>query len=131
VDYVNAVILHIASSSASLCRAYHIVPSIDMDDTMELVGTSLDTCLVAVPYAEWIRRLEDASPQSLLPLQPMLMEKVHDGRTRWELYENMPVYETNNTFKALATCPRPMEFPVLGLSLMRKYVAFLRATDWS
>ncbi|KAI9764943.1 MAG: putative NRPS-like protein biosynthetic cluster [Geoglossum simile] len=136
VDYVNAAILHIASSSVSLGRAYHIVPptraaSIDMGDTMELVATSLDTCLVAVSYAEWIRRLEDVSPQSLLPLQPMLMEKVHDGRTRWELHENMPVYETTNTFKALATYPRPMEFPVLGLSLMRKYVAFLRTKNWS
>jgi L-tyrosine reductase len=136
VDFVNAAILHTASSSASLGHAYHIVPrdvatSINMDDTMELVAASLDTSLVAVSYAEWIRRLEDASQQSLLPLLPMLMEKVYDGRTRWELWEKMPVYDTSNLCKALATSPRPIEFPIMSLALMRKYVGFLQATNWS
>ncbi|XP_044717742.1 male sterility protein [Hirsutella rhossiliensis] len=86
VDYVNAAILHIAMSPESLGRAYHIVPptravSIDMDDSMNLIG------------------------ERLLPLQPMLAEQVQDGQSY----------------------PGGLEFPVLGASLMKKYLEFLQA----
>jgi L-tyrosine reductase len=132
VDYCCAAILHIAASSTSIGRAYHIVPptravSIDMNNSMDLVGQAGDSPMQGVSYAEWIERLTAISPQRLLPLQPMLAEKVLDGRTRWELYENMPVYETTNTVKALADYPGGLEFPVLGVSLMKKYLGFLRA----
>jgi len=136
VDYVNAAILHIATSPTSLGRAYHIVPptrvtSIDMDDTMDMVGKTAGISLHGVSYAEWIERLKDISPKRLLPLEPMLMEKVKDGRTRWELYENMPVYEATNTSKALADYPGGLEFPVMGPTLVKKYIAFLEARCWN
>lgn len=132
VDFVTTAILHIASTPASLGHAYHVVPpdvatSINMDNTMELVAASFNVNLVAVSYGEWIRRLEEdtSSQPSLLPLLPILKEKVYRGRTRWELWEKMPVYNTKNLCKALASSSRPVNFPVMSLELMRKYVAFL------
>ncbi|KAM4055762.1 AMP-binding enzyme [Hirsutella rhossiliensis] len=132
VDYVNAAILHIAMSPESLGRAYHIVPptravSIDMDDSMNLIGEAGGLPIHGVSYTEWIEHLAAFPPQRLLPLQPMLAEQVQDGRTRWELYENMPVYDTTNTTRALESYPGGLEFPVLGASLMKKYLEFLQA----
>lgn len=131
VDYVCAVLRHIAASPESVGRAYHIVPpsreaSLDMIDFMELVGQVGCASTQGVSYAEWIERLIAVSPQRLFPLQPMLTEKVHDGRTRWELYERMPVHESTNTNRALADYPGGLEFPMLGVSLMKKYLAFLQ-----
>lgn len=131
IDYVSRAILHLAVSPASLGHAHHIVPSpalsVDMDASMALVGEAGDLPMRGVPYAEWIERLAAACPRRLLPLQPMLAEKVRDGRTRWELYENMPLYDTTNTARALASYPGGLEMPVFGLALMRKYLAFLKA----
>ena len=132
VDFVCAATLHIAASSRSLGRAYHILPpartlSMDMIDSMELVAQAGDIPMCGVSYEDWIERLAAIAPQRLLPLQPMLAEKVHDGRTRWELYENMPVYETTNTDKALASYPGGLKFPVMRDSLMKKYLDFLQA----
>lgn len=131
VDYVNATILHIASStSSSLGHAYHIVPpsrnsSIDMNETMDLVGSASGSTIKGVPYQEWIDILAEKSPARLQPLQPMLAEKAHQGLTRWELYENMPVYDTTNTDRMLDTLEGGLEFPVLDRGLMDKYVSYL------
>jgi thioester reductase-like protein len=130
VDYVNSAILHIATSQFSIGKAYHIVPpsrevSIDMNATMDLIAECSDSSVRGVPYAEWIDRLAAEPPERLQPLQPMLAEKVQDGLTRWELYENMPVYETKNTMDALADFPGGLKFPVLGKELMMKYMNYL------
>ncbi|RJE23178.1 NAD dependent epimerase/dehydratase family [Aspergillus sclerotialis] len=135
VDYVNSVVLHIAASPAALGHAFHIVPpsrelSIDMNDSMDLIGsttsTSTPSSIEGVPYAEWIRRLAANPPKQLQPLLPMLAEKVQDGLTRWELYENMPLYQTTNTNKALADYPGGLDFPVLGPALMQRYQNYLQ-----
>ena len=132
VDYVSSVVLHIASSPTALGHAYHIVPpnpdlSVDMDDTMDLVGQSSGGgFLQNVPYAQWIEQLARDPMVSLQPLQPMLAEKVHNGLTRWELYENMPVYATENTERELATYPGKLVFPRLDNNLMQKYLAWLQ-----
>lgn len=131
VDYVNSAILHIAASQSSLGQAYHIVPpsrkvSIDMDATMDLISESSDSPVRGVPYAEWIDLLAANPPERLQPLQPMLAEKVQGSLTRWELYENMPIYETMNTVNALADYPGGLEFPVLGKALMKKYLDYLQ-----
>ncbi|KAJ5303852.1 uncharacterized protein N7443_003512 [Penicillium atrosanguineum] len=130
VDYVNAAILHIASSPDSLGHAYHIVPpaqsvSIDMNDVMDLMGSLLDTPLTGLPYQKWIDVLAKESPSRLQPLQPMLAEKVHEGLTRWELYENMPLYDTTNTARALQSLPRGLKFPLFDRELMLKYYTYL------
>lgn len=136
IDYVNAVILHIASlpADSGLCHAYHIVPpnraaSIDMNDSMELASSSnsADAGGKGIPYREWIEILMEKSPERLRPLQPMLAEKVHQGLTRWELYENMPLYETSNTNRALKSYPGELQFPILDGELMQKYLSYLQS----
>jgi amino acid adenylation domain-containing protein/thioester reductase-like protein len=131
VDYVNSVILHIAKSLPSLGNVYHIVPpsrglSIDMDATMALIGEAGGSPIRGMPYAEWIDLLAVNTPHGLQPLQPMLAEKVQGGMTRWELYENMPIYDTKNTANALADYSGGLEFPVLGYSMMKKYLDYLQ-----
>ncbi|RCI08411.1 hypothetical protein L249_8917 [Ophiocordyceps polyrhachis-furcata BCC 54312] len=134
VDYVSSAILHIASAPSSAGKAYHIVPprrdaSVDMDATMDLVGEAARRPLLGVPYAEWVQRLAVVAPLRLLPLQPMLAEKIYQGRTRWELYENMPVYDTSNTDAALADYPGgPLELPKLDVALMKRYIDFIDRT---
>ncbi|KAJ6144101.1 NRPS-like enzyme [Penicillium chermesinum] len=137
VDYVNAIIVQIAKLSSSpstgsqlLGHAYHIVPpnpdvSIDMDDTMELVGQATDTGLIIkVSYQDWIEKLARTPPLPLQPLQPMLAEIVYKGMTRWELYENMPVYDQTNVEQALGiTAP---QFPAMDGTLIGRYMHHLK-----
>ena len=137
VDYVNSTILHIASMpvSSSLGHAYHIVPpsravSIDMNDAMDLVGSALDKPIRGVPYQEWLDALAEMSPARLQPLQPMLAERAKDGLTRWELYENMPVYDTTNTDMALQSFPGGLSFPELDSGLMTKYLTYHQHIYW-
>lgn len=136
VDYVNAAILHIASlpASSSLGHAYHIVPpdrtaSIDINDSMALAGSLLPETInvKGVPYAKWIEVLTEKAPERLRPLRPELAEKVHQGLTRWKLYENMPIYDTSNTKRALESYPGGLEFPLLDSSLIGKYLIYLQA----
>ncbi|KAK6831682.1 AMP-binding enzyme [Aspergillus parasiticus SU-1] len=135
VDYVNAVILHIASSTATAVgRVYHIVPpnrdlSLDMNDSMELVGSLAEEnefSVRGVSYQQWVQELDRQSPERLRPLQPMLTERLYQGLTRWELYENMPVYDTTNTRQALESYPGGLKFPVLDSELMQKYIRYLQ-----
>ncbi|KAF3481936.1 uncharacterized protein GIQ15_04695 [Arthroderma uncinatum] len=132
VDYVNSAILHIASSRSSLGHAYHIVPpsrevSIDMDDSMDMIGECGGDQIRGVSYSEWIKLLSANPPERLQPLEPMLAEKVQDGLTRWELYENMPIYETTNTMNALADYPGGLKFPALDKDLMKRYLNYLQS----
>lgn len=139
VDYVNAIILQIAKLSSSpsttsqlLGHAYHIVPpspdvSIDMDDTMELIGQATDSGpIVKVGYQDWIERLALSPPLPLQPLQPMLAEIVYKGMTRWELYENMPIYDQTNVEQALPSAA--VQFPAMDGPLMGKYMNHLKMT---
>ncbi|PHH76020.1 hypothetical protein CDD80_1885 [Ophiocordyceps camponoti-rufipedis] len=133
VDYVCAAIMHIAASTTSPGKAFHIVPpsreaSVDMDATMDLVGRARNTPLEGVPYGEWVERLAEVAPLRLLPLQPMLAEKIQGGRTRWELYENMPVYDTSNTDAALADYPGGLVLPELDEGLMKRYIDFIEGS---
>lgn len=133
VDYVNAIILHIATSpmSTSLGHAYHIVPpsrdiSIDMNGSMELLGSfTNENRIVGVPYGDWIDILTEKAPARLQPLLPMLAEKAYQGLTRWELYENMPIYDTSNTRAALESYLGGLDFPVFNQELMRKFLSYL------
>ncbi|KAB8236938.1 non-ribosomal peptide synthetase [Aspergillus alliaceus] len=136
VDYVNAAILHIASyRPTTVGRVYHIVPpnrnlSLDMNDSMELISSlpeDGDSPVKGVSYQEWVRELEKQSPERLRPLQPMLTEKLYQGLTRWELYENMPVYDTTNTKEALESYPGGLRFPMVDAHLMQKYIRYLQA----
>ncbi|KAI9372462.1 hypothetical protein BJX61DRAFT_552878 [Aspergillus egyptiacus] len=138
VDAVARGMVDIASSVGSLGHAFHLVPgrqededegeeggSPDMNSTMEMLGRAAGREMLAVPYEEWVGRLAAADEEtrsSLQPLLPMLAEKVKDGRTRWELYEKMPVYDNTNAVRALAG---GVKFPAMDEELMRRYLHYL------
>jgi amino acid adenylation domain-containing protein/thioester reductase-like protein len=129
VDYAVATMLHISESVFSLGHAYHLIPpraaSIDMVDTMELLSQARGTPIHSLSYERWVQRLSASSHASLQPLLPMLAEKVHDGLSRWELYEKMPIYDATNTRRAIAAHPHPLICPPFDRALMKKYVDYL------
>lgn len=125
VDWVITASLAIASSPAALGHSFHLVPSAredspDMNDSMAMVGP-----MERVSYDAWLDRLEAAPPERLQPLQPMLTERVWKGRSRWELYEDMPVYDTSNTTRVLSTAAKDLVMPPLTPELLRRYIDFL------
>ncbi|KAL4930457.1 non-ribosomal peptide synthetase [Aspergillus undulatus] len=130
VDHVTSAMLHISSSVFSLGHTYHLVPpipeqSIDIDGTMELLAEATGAPIECISYSEWVERLSAVPDTTLQPLLPMLTEKVRDGKTRWEMYENMPTYDSTNTKRALAGCSDRIVFPALDVDLMKKYLDFL------
>ncbi|EQL29819.1 hypothetical protein, variant 2 [Blastomyces dermatitidis ATCC 26199] len=127
VDYVCSAILHISSSNKNLGKAYHIVPHaseyVSVNDTFELIARCANQKMEALPYSEWVEKLASKPNSRLKPLQPMLQQKYYKGLTRWEMYENMPVYSTDNTERALEDYPGGLPCPPLDEKLVRLYLA--------
>lgn len=133
VDYVSAVLLTIAKNKNNLGQAYHLVPpdhtqSIDLDQFFELICES-GYQLEKMAYSEWIAKL-DADPRlydnPLMPLLPMLSEKVYRNQTRWEVYENMPAYDATNTQIALAASHSQLKFTPMGKAQLQLHLDFLK-----
>jgi amino acid adenylation domain-containing protein/thioester reductase-like protein len=134
VDHVSAAITRISLDAGARGLSYHLVPkaeeNIDLRRFFELLcgeGRSLER----LPYAAWLSRvraaIEPAKDAPLLPLLPMLTEKVHDGRTRWELYEGMPLYDDTNTRRALAGSGIALRS--MDAALLRSYLAHLEKSS--
>lgn len=127
VDYVNSALLHIASSNKNLAHAYHLVPqdrsaSADMIEMFEILRKLGFPKIHGLSYGEWVKRVRKDPPERLKPLVPMLEEKVYKDLTRWELYENMPIYETKNTIRALAGQLNTVSCPPVAENLMKLYL---------
>ncbi|MDC9613843.1 amino acid adenylation domain-containing protein [Xenorhabdus khoisanae] len=132
VDYVSAAILTIATDIRNLGQVYHLVPpqieqSVDIDGFFRLLEECYGHPLQSLPYNEWLSRLT-ADPHlndnALLPLLPMLSERVYHQWTRWEANDNMPIYDTTNTNSALANASIPLHFTPMGKELLSKYLAY-------
>ncbi|KAF9933749.1 hypothetical protein FBU30_004550 [Linnemannia zychae] len=127
VDYVSQAILRIASDDDNLSRAFHLVP-LRNDELTELFDL-LDQCgrpLKGVPYSQWVQCLKDSpglDTNQLMPFISMLSEPVYGHLTRWETYENMPIYDTSNTKKALEKTGG-LELPQIDHVLLQKYMDF-------
>lgn len=132
VDYASKAIVHISRKQESLGKAFHIVPlpsqNIDLLQLFELISSD-GYHLKKVPYSQWIDELTNQARHSqknpLMPLLPMLSEKVHQGLTAWELYQNTPNFDCRNTLEAIAdtsiTCPS------MNTELVSKYLAYFRS----
>lgn len=129
VDYIVSAMLHISSSMVSLGHSFHLLPkrsaSVDLAGVMELLAQACERPIQRVSYETWIEHLSTSSQASLQPLLPMLAEKVHQGLSRWELYEHMPIYDEANTRRALATYPGGLECPVFDMGMIKNYVDYL------
>ncbi|KAF7595680.1 hypothetical protein BBP40_005124 [Aspergillus hancockii] len=130
VDFVVSALLHIASSSKSVGRAYNLIEPhneamILLSEIFESVKAACPECsLVGVPYEEWMKKCQMQSAEDtehpLKPLMPMLEETVLENKTRWELQSKMPVLGTKNLRNALRGRPDLLCFPTIQ-SLLAKY----------
>jgi amino acid adenylation domain-containing protein/thioester reductase-like protein len=132
VNYVSAALFNISRDNLRLGKAYHLVPpdnkqSTDLNPFFEL----LNQCgyqLKCLNYPEWIAKLEtdkELGSNPLMPLLPMLSEVVYKQLTRWEVYENMPVYDTQNTKSALAGIDKILYTP-MNINLLERYLTYWR-----
>lgn len=53
----------------------------------------------------------------------MLAENVEQGKSIWELYENMPEYDSSNTQRALVSSG--VSFPEMDTNLMKRYFNYM------
>lgn len=137
VDYVVSALLHIASSLGNLHHAYNLIPpsssipdvtSIDLVATFDLLNLCGPFNLRGLPYDEWCDNVaqelqkDNGDGHPLMALMPMFHEKVYGERTRWEVYENMAVYETDNTGRAMQGREPPLTCPVFDERLLKLYL---------
>ncbi|KAI5866402.1 antibiotic synthetase [Durotheca rogersii] len=109
VDYAASAILAISKSQTNLGKAYHICPdvdkSLDVIDLFEMVARIQNLELRGLEYPEWVERVKKTttvgSGSRLEALIPMLEEKVYGDMTRWEVYEDMARFKSDNTSRAL------------------------------
>ncbi|AYA40776.1 amino acid adenylation domain-containing protein [Xenorhabdus nematophila] len=133
VDYVSSALLTIAADMRNLGQAYHLVPpdretqSVDINEFFRLLDECSRHSLMSLPYSEWLSRLTTdphLDNNALLPLLPMLSERVYQKLTRWEVNENMPIFDTKNTASALANTTNPVHFTPMGKELLSKYLNY-------
>ncbi|KAJ6263861.1 hypothetical protein Dda_2433 [Drechslerella dactyloides] len=127
VDHCVRDILHISSSNANIGRAYAIVPidpstSVEWNETFEILRRCGDFDLRGLRYRDWVDQLPEVVDRQLQPLMPMLKEKVYGELTRWEVYENMAVYQADNTRQAIANSKKPQGCSPLNEKLLRLYL---------
>ncbi|KAK6346621.1 hypothetical protein TWF696_006741 [Orbilia brochopaga] len=127
VDHCVRDILHISSSNTNLGRAYAIVPldssaSVEWNDTFEILKGCGNFNLRGLPYRSWVDQLPEVVDEQLQPLMPMFKEKVYGELTRWEVYENMATYRTDNTRRAIANSEHPEGCSPLNERLLRLYL---------
>ncbi|KAK6507636.1 hypothetical protein TWF481_006062 [Arthrobotrys musiformis] len=127
VDHCIRDILHISYSNSNLGRAYNIVPldpsaSVEWNNTFELLKQCSNFNLRGSPYLDWVNQLPEVVDERLQPLMPMLKEKVYGQKTRWEVWENMAIYQTDNTRAAIANSKNPEGCSPLNERLLRLYL---------
>lgn len=125
-DYVCKALLNIAADNRNLGKAYNLVP-LYKESATDLMGLfrllqQNGHVLEALSYTDWVKKLEhQPTDNPLLPLLPMLAEQVYGNLTRWEVYENMPVYQTDNVEKALGDKAYTL-YRELDAALLQRYL---------
>ncbi|KID85197.1 gramicidin S synthetase 1 [Metarhizium guizhouense ARSEF 977] len=111
VDYVAPAMRMMAMSNRNLGKVYHLTPgvreNISVNEYFRIAQQHTGIVLSALAYGDWVHALVQADKSGvelgLKPLFPMLMEKVKNNRTRWELYEGMAMFNNDKTVAALKT----------------------------
>ncbi|QMS87499.1 amino acid adenylation domain-containing protein [Nostoc edaphicum CCNP1411] len=135
VDYASKAIVQISTRKESLGKAFHLVPlasqNIDLARLFELISTC-GYHLKKVSYEEWtndlINQARYSQENSLFPLIPMLTEKVHEGVTAWQLYQNTPDLDCCNTLEAIADTS--ISNPSMDTELISKYLAYFQSSGF-
>lgn len=127
VDYVSECLLKLAKKM-TYPQSYNLVP-LDPNRSINLIKLhkyllEYGYALKLVNYNEWVNILKESGnlyTNPLLPLLPMLKEPVYNSMTRWEVYENMPIYDTANVKKALG---KDLTSPTLDEKTLHKYLNY-------
>ena len=125
VDFVVSSILHISKEAQNLGQVYNLVhphqPAMSLPGLFELIKGNSGVLLREVTYEEWIRTASQGQDQALTSLMPVLEEIVHDGRSRWQMQQNMPTFGIDNLKHALSDEPELLECLPL-IELIKTYV---------
>ncbi|KAF4236309.1 hypothetical protein CNMCM8980_002953 [Aspergillus fumigatiaffinis] len=110
VDFIVNAMLHISISHKNLGHAYNLIHpdvknAIDINTCFELLNRLCPYPMRGVPYKDWAHSLSTRLDDPLQAFTPMLIEKVHGEKTRWEVYENMAEYGRENLLRALRDAP--------------------------
>lgn len=131
VNVVARAVIGICSNPDNFNRAYHLVPpykrSLELNRFFEKVKLELGYDLEKKSYSNWLAALikdSDHTNNTLVPFLPMLAENVEQDKSIWELYENMPKYDSSHTQNALASLG--IHFPEINTSLMKLYFNFMK-----
>ncbi|MEH2062943.1 MAG: amino acid adenylation domain-containing protein [Nostoc sp.] len=131
VDYASKAIVQISRRKESLGKAFHLVPLASQNIDLTRLFDLISTCgyqLKKVPYEQWTNDLINQARYSqenpLFPLIPMLTEKVHQGLTGWQLYQNTPDLDCRNTLEAIADTS--IYSPSMDTELISKYLAYFQ-----
>ncbi|HYG83913.1 MAG TPA: amino acid adenylation domain-containing protein [Verrucomicrobiae bacterium] len=134
VDFVAKAIGTICKSPDNFNKSYHLVPphqeSVDLNDFFVAIKNTFGYRLEQRPFAEWVQQLAELSDSSnpLTPFLPMLTGKTYKDRTVWELYENMPIYDSTNTQHALRNAA--IVCPQFDLHLLKTYFNYMIETGF-
>ncbi|KAL2854777.1 hypothetical protein BJX68DRAFT_264671 [Aspergillus pseudodeflectus] len=118
VDIAVSSMLHISSQTQQLAHAYNIVHprerGISLSNLFQIVERHTKRPMQEAPYEAWIGALSQIPDNPLSSLMPMLEEPVWKGRSRWEMQEAMPEFETESLREVLRDSTILDECPSLG-----------------
>lgn len=108
-DFCSAAIIHIASDPGNHGYTFHVVPQTRQDDidldTMWTMLSKIGHKSLPISFKDWIEIIskdKHAIQNPLFSALPTLQQPIHNGRSLWELHQNMATYDTTNCRAALA-----------------------------
>lgn len=129
VDYVCDAILHISANNANLGRSFSLLApdpadSVNLEKTVEVINDA-GFPVQRVPYWDWVQRLQDPKNKDnpLMPLLPLVQEKVCGNLTRFETSRDTPHYDSTHTVEALTDAPNIKYIP-FSSDQLRRFLAF-------
>jgi len=131
VDFASSAMVSIAREVETLNYNYHIIPperrSISFNSFFELFAKT-EYSLVPLSYKQWLKRIcddHDLETNPLMPLLPMLSQRVYKELTAWEVFGNIPVYDSCKTWSILSRC-KIMAFPSSDEIMLRRYLDYMK-----
>lgn len=133
VDYASAALICIASDNNRLGQVYHLIPpgeeySISLNAFFELFE-HCGYALTPMPYKQWLQHVYDdpnLDNNPLMPLLPMLSEVVYEDLTVWEVFRNIPRYDSSKTQAALKEAGGPNYTPT-NTALLTRYLDYMNS----
>nr|WP_282557804.1 amino acid adenylation domain-containing protein [Providencia burhodogranariea] len=131
VDYACTALIRLASDNSRLGHVYHLIPpNDDLSISLNAFFELFEHCgypLTPMPYKQWLQQLYDdpnLDDNPLMPLLPMLSEVIYEDLTFWEVFRNIPRYDTNKTQAALIEVGGP-EYTPMDITSLARYLNYM------